>query len=152
MNKHLFIQIFIVLAIVCGYFFIDFNKVYNDYFKKDALYSLQDKACDLHKSSCKITLPDNQSFELEIFPKDIPLMENLKFRIKSSQAHLDDLKLNVYATNMFMGDFILKFKFLGDGLYEASGTLPTCPVGGMKWNADINRGKYGARFQFQTQR
>ncbi len=152
MYKHLFLQIFVVLAIVCGYFFIDFNKIYNEYFKKDVIYSLQDKNCDLHKSSCKITLPNNQSFELEVFPKDIPLMQNLRFQIKTSQKDLENLSLNIYATNMFMGDFFLKFKSLGDGIYEAKGTLPTCPVGGMKWNADLNTGKYGARFQFQTKR
>ena len=95
-------------------------------------------------------------FELEVFPKDIPLMQNLKFKLKSSNENLENISLNIYATNMFMGYFNLKFENLGGGLYETKGTLPTCPVGNMQWNADIELNKIseriGARFQFQTTR
>ena len=55
---------------------------------------------------------------------------------------------------MFMGDLNLPLKNLGDGNYEAVGTLPTCPPGDMKWNAEIRveqlNKTIGARFQFTT--
>jgi hypothetical protein len=55
---------------------------------------------------------------------------------------------------MMMGTYELEFKNNGNGNYTTVGTLPTCPVGGMKWNADVQISKFskiiGARFQFET--
>ena len=155
MNRILFIQLLVITAIVGGYFFVDFNKLYNS-FRGEVQFSVQDKSCDLHKSECEVIVQDGTKFKLEVFPKEIPLMKELKFQLKSSDKNLDDLTLRIYATNMFMGYFNLKFQNLGNGIYEAKGTLPTCPVGNMKWNADIELDKLseriGARFQFQTSR
>lgn len=155
MNKAVIIQIFVIVCIVAGYFFIDFNKLYT-FFKSEASYVVQDSSCDLHKGPCHITIEDGTKFTLEVFPKNIPLMETLKFKLNSSNENLEDLNINIYATNMFMGYFKLKFENLGKGVYEAKGTLPTCPVGNMQWNADIEVNKLqqniGARFQFQTAR
>ena len=101
-------------------------------------------------------MADGTTFELKIEPKTIPLMQPLKFIIKSNNYNLQGLYLNIYATNMFMGDFKLPIKNIGNGNYEAVGTLPTCPVGDMQWNADIRVEKLtktiGARFQFKTDR
>ena len=81
-------------------------------------------------------------------------MEEIKFSIKSNKNDLENLNLNIYATNMFMGDLNLPIKNLGNGNYEAKGILPTCPVGDMQWNAEIRIEKInktiGARFQFKT--
>ena len=147
------LPIAIVILIVVGYFFIDFNTLYQS-FKGKAQFVTQEKSCDLHNSACAITIQDGTSFELEISPKSIPLMEQITFSIKSNNAKLENLYLNIYATNMFMGDFNLPIKNLGDGNYKAVGTLPTCPVGDMQWNADIRIEKMnktiGARFQFTT--
>jgi len=151
--KSLIFPTFGLVAIVAGYFLIDFNAVYQS-LKGEAKFVIQNKKCDLGKTSCSITIQDGTSFKLEIEPKTIPLMEPLKFSIKSNNPNLKDLYLNIYATNMFMGDFKLPIKNLGDGNYEALGTLPTCPVGDMEWNADIRVEKLnetiGARFQFKT--
>ncbi|RBQ28153.1 hypothetical protein [Aliarcobacter vitoriensis] len=142
-----------IFTIVIGYFFIDFNLVYQS-FKGDVNYVVQDKGCDLHKSSCEIVIQDGTKFVLSIEPKNIPLMEPLTFSIKSNKDNLENLTLNIYATNMFMGEFNLPIKNLGNGNYEAIGTLPTCPVGKMQWNADIKvvqtTQDIGARFQFET--
>ena len=147
------IAISIVAVIVVGYFMIDFNGIYQS-FKGEAQFITQNKQCDLHQSSCKIKIQDETTFELEVSPKTIPLMEELTFFIKSNNPNLENLTLNIYATNMFMGDFNLPIKKLGDGNYKAVGTLPTCPVGDMQWNADIRVEKInktiGARFQFKT--
>lgn len=155
MNKTLIVQIIVIVSIVAGYFLIDFNKVYNS-FRGEVQYTTQNENCNLKKTPCEIVVQDGTKFELEVFPKDIPLMQNLKFKLKSSNAKLDNISLNIYATNMFMGYFNLEFKNIGNGIYEAQGMLPTCPVGNMKWNADIELNKIsqriGARFQFETTR
>ena len=146
-------SIAIVLCIVVGYFVIDFNTLYQS-FKGEADFVTQKQSCDLHNSACKITIQDGTTFELEISPKSIPLMQEIKFFIKSNNPNLENLNLNIYATNMFMGDLNMPLKNLGDGNYEAIGTLPTCPTGGMLWNAEIRVEKLnktiGARFQFKT--
>lgn len=142
-----------ILAIVLGYFLVDFNALYQS-FKGEAKFVTQDKRCDLRKSSCIVTIQDSTSFELDIEPKTIPLMEKMKFSIKSNNPNLKDLQLNIYATNMFMGEFNIALKNLGNGKYESIVTLPTCPVGDMQWNTDIRVEKLneiiGARFQFKT--
>jgi len=142
-----------LIAIVLGYFLIDFNAVYQS-MKGEAKFITQDKKCDLHNSSCSINIQDGTNFELEIEPKSIPLMQPLTFLITSNNPNLQGLYLNVYATNMFMGDFQIPIKNLGNGKYKAVATLPTCPVGDMEWNADIRIEKInetiGARFQFKT--
>jgi len=147
------LPIVIIIVIVIGYFFIDFNTLYQS-FKGKAAFITQEKSCDLHQTSCEITIQDGTKLELEVTPKTIPLMEKMRFSIKSDNPNLENLHLNIYATNMFMGDFNLPIKNLGDGNYEVFVTLPTCPVGNMQWNADIRVEKLnktiGARFQFQT--
>ena len=151
--KSIILQLSVVLLIVLGSFLIDFNNIYQS-LKGEVKYVSQDKQCDLHKTSCTIKIQDGTSFTLSVEPKTIPLMKPLKFIIKSNNQNLKNLTLNIYATNMFMGDFHLPIKNLGDGNYEATGTLPTCPVGDMQWNADIKIEKatenIGARFQFKT--
>jgi len=151
--KGTLLPISIVLCIVIGYFTIDFNALYQS-LKGDAQFITQNKSCDLHQKACQIQIQDGTTFELEISPKTIPLMEQITFSIKSNNSNLKDLKLDIYATNMFMGDFSLPIKNLGDGKYEAVGTLPTCTVGDMLWNAEIRIEKLnktiGARFQFKT--
>jgi hypothetical protein len=151
--RNAILQVGVVLFIVVGYFLIDFSSLYQS-FKGKAEFITQASSCDLHKSSCSVKIQDGTTFDLEINPKSIPLMQNIKFSIKSNKTDLKELYLNIYATNMFMGEFNLPIKNLGNGYYEAVGTLPTCPVGNMNWNADIRVDKLnktiGARFQFKT--
>lgn len=142
-----------ILAIVIAYFLVDYNNLYQS-FKGEAKFVIQDKNCNLHKNACTIKIQDGTIFELSVEPKTIALMKPLKFSVKSNNAHLENLHLNIYAINMFMGEFTLPLKNLGNGIYEAKGTLPTCPTGDMQWNADIRVDKLdktiGARFQFKT--
>ncbi|PLY07068.1 MAG: hypothetical protein C0625_07695 [Arcobacter sp.] len=143
----------IIVLIVGGYFLIDFNGIYQS-FKDKAEFISQNERCDLHKEECQITIQDGTTFLLSITPKEIPLMKPLTFSIKSNQKNLKNLKLDIYSTNMFMGEFNLDLKNLGKGYYEATGVLPTCPTGDMQWNAEIRVKKanetIGAKFKFKT--
>lgn len=152
-KKAIIFQVLLVFAIIGGYFLIDFNAAYN-YLRGEGQYITQDTNCDLKKSACEVTIEDGTKISFEILPKEIPLMKPLTFRVKSDNQHLDDLSVRLYATNMLMGEYVLPLKHKGNGIYEAIGTLPTCPVGFMKWNADVAVGKInkviGARFKFET--
>ncbi|WP_419677941.1 hypothetical protein ACN2EN_00225 [Aliarcobacter lanthieri] len=156
-NSHIKSTILSLLAIsfiVIGYFSIDFNAFYQS-LKGEVKYIVQDEICDLRKESCKIVIQDGTEFILSIEPKDFPLMKPLKFSIKSNRSDLENLSLNIYSTSMFMGEFYLDIKNLGNGNYEATGTLPSCTVETMEWNADIKVEKstetIGARFFFETE-
>ena len=147
------IQLTIVLAIVGGYFLIDFNKLLQQ-IQGEGDYVTQNSNCDLHQGPCEITLKNGNKYSLEIFPKEIPLMKKLQFKVTSNNQKVKELDLKIYATNMYMGEFAFKLQQQADGSYSTYGTLPTCPIGNMKWNADITEAsvlhKTGARFQFQT--
>lgn len=151
--KSTIISIVVVLFIVSTYFLIDFNQLIQS-FKGDVDYVTQDSSCNLKKESCKIVIQDGTEFILSVDPKEIPLMKEITFSIKSNNPNLKNLTLNIYSTTMYMGEYFLDIKNLGDGNYEAIGTLPTCYVDNMKWNADIIVDKtthsIGARFQFET--
>lgn len=149
----LIFQALIVIAIVIGYFIIDFNALYQK-FQGEGSFVVQNKECNLKESSCVVTIEDGTVLEFEIVQKDIPLMKPLTFKLKSSNPNLDNITLKIYATNMMMGTYELEFKNDGNGNYTTIGTLPTCPVGGMKWNADVQISKFskiiGVCFQFET--
>lgn len=149
----LIFQVLVVAAIILGYFLVDFNALYTK-FQGEAVLVAQNSTCDLKKSSCSVTIDDGTVLEFEIEQKDIPLMKPLTFKLKSSNPKLENITLKLYATNMMMGTFELKFQNDGNGNYTTSTTLPTCAVGGMKWNADVQVSTFnkiiGARFQFET--
>ena len=142
-----------ILAIVLAYFLIDFNAVLQS-LKGEAKFIVQDEKCDLKESSCLVKIQDGTTFELDIDPRTIPLMKAIKFKVKSNNHELKGLHLNIYATNMMMGELNTPLKNLGNGNYESIVTLPTCIAGKMHWNTDIRVEKFnetiGARFQFKT--
>ena len=113
------------------------------------------KNCDLHKGPCSIVIANGESLSLEIFPKHIPLMKTLHFKVHSSNQSLDKMHLKIYSRNMFMGSFDFVLKNTGKGYYETKGIIPTCMVGKMQWNADLeilDKNKLiGARYQFNTE-
>ena len=150
----LIFQALVVIGIVAGYFLIDFNALYQK-FQGEGSFVVQNQECNLKESSCVVTIEDGTVLEFEIVQKNIPLMKPLDFKLKSSNPNLDNITLKLYATNMMMGTYELKFTNDGQGNYTAKGTLPTCPVGGMKWNADVQVHKLskiiGARFLFETE-
>lgn len=144
-------QVILVFALIAGYFLIDF-KVLQKKIQGEGTYVAQQEDCDLRKGPCDVTIEDGTKLTLEVFPRDIPIMERVKFKVKSSNTSLEDLSLKIYATNMNMGSFLLPLEKKSDGSYETSSTLPACKVGGMKWNAEVQKASLfnitGARFQF----
>lgn len=151
--KSIFLMIFIVVTLVGGYFFVDFKTLFNDA-RGEVKFAEQLNNCDLHHGPCSITLEDGVNFNLEVFPKDIPLMKPMKFKITSQNYEADTVLLEVYAKNMNMGTQKIKLKKIKDNEYESNVILPTCIRGNMKWNADIILDKLshrvGAKFKFQT--
>lgn len=151
LSTSLISQVILVIAFVSGYFLIDF-KVLQKKIQGEGQYVAQNKDCDLRKGPCEVTIEDGTKLTLEVFPKDIPIMEKIKFKVKSSNKTLEDLSLKIYSTNMNMGSYELPLKRSSDGTYETSSTLPACKIGGMHWNAEIQKPSLfsitGAKFNF----
>src|SRR5690606_22951498 len=104
--KSTIISIVVVLFIVSTYFLIDFNQLIQS-FKGDVDYVTQDSSCNLKKEPCKIVLQDGTEFILSVDPKEIPLMKEITFSIKSNNPNLKNLTLNIYSTTMYMGEYFL---------------------------------------------
>jgi len=147
------LSILVLLVLILTYIFVDFNKIYQSMGPEKEL--IVQENCDLHHEACEITLQNGKTISLEVFPKTLPLMKPLIFKVYSSNQALDKMPLRIYSTNMFMGSFDFILKDIGEGYYEAKGIIPTCVVGKMNWNADLiipdNNKLIGARYQFKTE-
>ncbi|WP_072681241.1 hypothetical protein [Arcobacter sp. LA11] len=144
-------QIILVLSLVSGYFLIDF-KVLQKKIQGEGQFVEQNKDCNLRKGPCEVIIEDGSKVILEVFPRNIPIMEKIKFKVRSSDSSIKDLSLKIYATNMNMGTVELPLEKQTDGSFEVSSTLPACKIGGMHWNAEVQKSSLfnitGARFQF----
>jgi len=151
--KNIILMTLTVAAIVGGYLFIDFNSLFNDA-RGEVKFISQNENCDLHNGPCDIVLEDGTRFNLEVFPKDIPLMKPVRFKITSQNYDKEYIPIEVFAKNMNMGKQKVQLKKIKDNEYESNVILPTCIRGNMKWNADIILDKIshrvGAKFKFQT--
>jgi hypothetical protein len=143
----------IVLLGVGGYFFIDSHDVYR-WWVGDTHFTTAPTSCNLHVSTCELTLSDGSLVSLDISPKPIPLMKPLNFRVLAPNLRLPFIELKLFATNMNMGFHTFKLFPKEEGVYEGEGMLPTCVVGNMIWqtNLIINQPtqSIGATFYFQT--
>lgn len=143
------------LGVVFGLIFIDGNTL-ERWFSKEVDFAHQSQECDLRATPCSILLADGATMELTISPQHIPLMTPLSFSLRTTGIEEQELPLKIYATNMDMGIHRFVFKKQEEGLYKASGVLPTCLVGNMRWHAEVTleklfQEKYiGGRFHFKT--
>lgn len=144
----------LVIGGVAAYFLIDSADIYKLIAGNTKFYA-PEQPCDLHVQPCSIKVGDIATVTLDIQPPDIPLMQTLEFEVTlSRELSLDSLGLAIYATNMNMGYNTFTLKKVAPKKYIARGMLPTCIVGGMKWNAEISIDQptqsNGALFKFQT--
>lgn len=142
----------LAVILVAMYVLIDASDVYS-WWVGDTKFVTLTEPCNLHDEACSVTLKDGTKLTFEISPKDIPLMKPLHFKVTSTHV-LPSIQLKLFATNMNMGFHTITLKSSNEGLYEGEGSLPTCMLGGMIWQADIILNtpskSLGALFTFQT--
>ena len=150
-NKKFFKLLLLEIIAVAGigtYFFVDSADIYKLFMGETEFYQ-QSPTCDLHLSSCKADIPKLGTFEFDIEPKSIPLMEKLTFTVKTN-IDANEFDLHIYSTNMNMGYHTFTLKKVAPKTFKATGILPTCTVGSMVWNAEVVHGNRGGLFSFQT--
>jgi hypothetical protein len=147
-KKIFFVEIFLILFLVVGYFAGD---IWNYFSRKELLYIYPDKNCSLNKSSCELIMQDGSSLSLEIVPKDIYPLQKTEFISKIEGA--DSIKMTIFSTSMNMGIHEYAFKKEKDGFFHATILLPACSAK-MKWQADVkaekNKKLYGGGFLFES--
>jgi hypothetical protein len=127
----------LAVAFVALFIFVDMKDIYK-FFVGDTVFYTQEAKCDLHVKACKAYFPKNEVMSFEVFPKNIPLMKTLTFRVKTTKnLRPKEFDLHIYATNMNMGYHSFTLKKISQDTYEAKGILPDCLVGGMIWNAEV---------------
>jgi len=126
----------VAVLVVGGLIFID-SSTLERWFSEPTRFIQQDPECDLHVSTCTITISPTIKFELGITPRTIPLMEPLTFSLNYQGIDIQSLKGKIYATNMDMGVHRITLSLKEDGLLEGKVVLPTCLVGNMKWRAEF---------------
>lgn len=151
MLKWLGIEI-VAVILIAAYVLIDASDIYQ-WWVGDTQFATLSSPCNLHEQRCKATLKDGTILTFDIEPKNIPLMEPLRFTV-TSEHELSYIELKLFATNMNMGFHSFTLKPTSKGVYEAQGVLPTCMVGGMIWQANVilneKSQSLGAIFTFQT--
>ena len=153
MLKWLGLEMIAVIGIG-AYILIDASDVYR-WWVGGTHFSTPTSACNLHEERCSATLKDGSIVTFEIVPKTIPLMKPLHFIVTTSHE-LSAVDLKLFATNMNMGFHAFSLKPTQKGVYEGEGTLPTCIVGDMIWQANVilndTHESLGATFTFKTDR
>ena len=115
-----------------------------------------DKSCDLQKKACTLTMPNGGQVTLEIEPRPIPLVQNLKIKVNTNDIDAEAVSVDFKGTTMNMGPNNVKLESQQPGLYDGQGMLPVCIRNSMEWQADVyvqtDEGIFVAPFIFVTRK
>lgn len=106
--------------------------------------------CDIGKTVCKATLPDDNSIELTIKERPVQMQVPLTFEVKSKYPQVKFEELYLEGVAMDMGFNKVPFQD-----FIAKPTLNTCTQDSMIWKAvatmtDLTGKKYGVVFRFEA--
>jgi hypothetical protein len=93
--------------------------------------------CDIHEGPCILYISGHK-VTLNILPKPVKAMKDLKFRVTisgeqlSSHPHID-----LGMPGMKMGPNRVVLKGAGEGNYEGVGVIVRCPSGRRTWRATV---------------
>lgn len=93
--------------------------------------------CNIHEGPCTLYLLGHK-VALDILPKPVKAMKDLKFRVTisgeqlSSPPHID---LGMPGMKMGLNRVVLKGD--GEGIYEGDGVIVRCPSGRRTWRATV---------------
>lgn len=111
-------------------------------------------ACDPGRMSCRASLPDGTSLQLQFSPQPVPLMKPFQIEIELQGISARQLEVDFNAVGMDMGYNRPRLAADGQGRYVASTSLPVCVTGPMEWQATVMIETLTARiavpFRFST--
>lgn len=115
-----------------------------------------DPSCDLRAGSCTSRIPDHGSIRFSIDPREIPLLEPLRLRVRLDGAGPSSVAVEITGVNMDMGFNRVMLSERVAGVYEGEAVLPVCSHRKMVWEALVRVETGGRRlaapYQFYTLR
>jgi hypothetical protein len=97
-------------------------------------YALMEPGCDLGKSPCTARFADGTAVSLAVSPPRAPGATPLTFTVTATKAEAVELQ----GLDMNMGLFHFPLHpGPGPGQWSATGVLPVCTAGRMRWRADV---------------
>jgi len=100
--------------------------------------------CKMDAGPCTKTV-DGLTVSVDITPKPLKAMRNLRFRTTLSNAGkpVTDASVSIALSmpGMFMGQNVIRLVHVHEGIYEGNGVIVRCPSGKKIWQAlvDIRR-------------
>jgi len=97
--------------------------------------------CNVQESSCSAVLAPGINLAMDILPKPVKVMTDLKFEIFLSgpDGPIDgaNVELALSMPDMFMGENSQRLSRVGTGIYRGNFVIPRCASGKTLWKADI---------------
>lgn len=93
--------------------------------------------CDLHRQSCRVTLPGGSVIVLSITPHPIPVVKPLQVNATLSGLAADKVELDFSGADMNMGYNRVTLQPSQPGRYAGQAMLPVCVTGRMEWVATL---------------
>ena len=121
-----------------------------------ALVAPLDEDCDLREGPCTAMFPDGAWVVFELLPRHIPLVQELRFSVRTDGIDASDVEVDFAGVDMNMGFNRAHLDFVGPGEFSGTGVLPVCVRNRMSWEAKVllhtDEGLLAAPFRFDTYR
>lgn len=92
--------------------------------------------CDLHLEACTAT-KEEQSLQLSIVPKPIPVARSLGVEIIMENLSADKVELDISGLNMYMGFNRVSLSQTQPNLWQGSSMLAFCTLDKMEWQITV---------------
>ncbi len=113
-----------------------------------------DPECDLRAGPCTGILPDGGRISFAITPRDIPVIEPLRFQVELEDVDANGVEVDLQGVDMNMGYNRPRLDARGEGRFEGDAIIPVCVRDAMEWEARVlvrtNQGTVAAPFRFIT--
>jgi len=93
--------------------------------------------CDLHKTSCSVTLPSGGRLALSLTPRPIPVAQPIEMVVSIEGMSPDKVQIDFAGVDMAMGFNRPTLNATGSGQFSGPTTLPVCVTGRMTWQATV---------------
>lgn len=113
-----------------------------------------DPACDLRAGPCTGTLPGGGRIRFGIEPRDIPVIQPLRFQVQVDGIDAREVEVDLQGVDMNMGYNRPRLSAVGNGRFEGEAVIPVCVRDAMEWEARVlvhtGDGLVAAPFRFIT--
>lgn len=112
--------------------------------------------CDLRAGPCNAIFPDGARVTFELSPRHIPLVQELRLRVRTEGIDASNVEVDFAGLDMNMGFNRAHLDSVGPSEFSGTGVLPVCVRNRMSWEAKVllhtDEGLLAAPFRFDTYR